>query len=219
MSFFALCWSLLDGLAVTLLLTAGGSLVAIGLAWIAGLGRLSTHRVVRATAAVYVEVFRGTSALVQLYWFFYALPLLGVHLSPLVTGVVVLGLNIGAYGAEVVRGAIVSIGSDQREAAVALNMTRRQQLWLVIVPQALLRMLPPAGNLLIELMKATALVSLITLSDLTFRGMILRAETLDTVQVFGLLLLIYFGIGQALIVGVRALERRVAGRWHMGRAT
>ncbi|MCC6490654.1 MAG: ectoine/hydroxyectoine ABC transporter permease subunit EhuC [Candidatus Hydrogenedentes bacterium] len=219
MSLFALVQSMLDGLAVTLFLTAGGSLVAIVLAWLAGLARLSTLRAVRVAAAVYVEVFRGTSALVQLYWFFYALPLLGVHLSPLVTGVAVLGLNTGAYGAEVVRGAVVSIGRDQREAAVALNMTGLQQLWLVIMPQALLRMLPPAGNLLIELMKATALVSLITLSDLTFRGMILRAQTLDTVRVFGLLLLIYFGIGQALMWGVRALERRVAGRWHMGRAS
>ena len=207
--------SLLNGLGVTLLLTTGGAAVALLLAWLAGLARLSHLWPLRLLAGIYIETFRGTSALVQLYWFFYALPLFGIELSAMLTGIVVLGLNIGAYGAEVVRGAVTSVDKGQYEAATALNMTGLQRMWMVIMPQTLIRMLPPAGNLLIELLKSTALVSLITLSDLTFRGMLLRAETMRTAEIFGLLLVIYFVVAQALVYGLRVLERRMAKGWHL----
>ncbi|MCC6796078.1 MAG: ectoine/hydroxyectoine ABC transporter permease subunit EhuC [Candidatus Hydrogenedentes bacterium] len=215
MSLFEFIPSLLSGLGVTLTLTGGGALVAVVLAWLAGLARLSHFGPLRLAAATYVETFRGTSALVQLYWFFYALPLFGIELSATATGIIVLGLNIGAYGAEVVRGAVLSIDRGQSEAAAALNLSNLKRLWIVIAPQALLRMLPPAGNLLIELLKSTALVSLITLNDLTFRGMLLRAETLRTVEVFGLLLIIYFCVAQVLTLGLHAAERRLSKAWHL----
>ncbi len=210
---------LLDGLWVTLLLTLGGAVLASAMAWTAGLAKLSRSRFFRWPAIVYIEVFRGTSALVQLFWFFYALPLLGVNLTPMAAGILVLGLNIGAYGAEVVRGSIQSIDKGQYEAGTALNMTRIQQLRFIIIPQALVRILPPAGNLLIELLKTTALVSLITLSDLTFKGMILRAESLRTAEVFGMLLLIYFGIASLLTFGVRRLEAALKRGWHLETAS
>lgn len=212
---FDLLLPLLDGLWITLLLTFGGALLACALAWAAGLAKLSLTRLLRWPAIVYIEVFRGTSALVQLFWFFYALPLLGISLTPLAAGILVLGLNIGAYGAEVVRGAIQSIDKGQYEACTALNMTPFQRMRLVIIPQALISILPPAGNLLIELLKTTALVSLITLSDLTFKGMILRAETLRTAEIFGMLLLIYFGIALFLTFLVRKLEATLKRGWHM----
>ncbi len=218
MKLYELIPSLLSGLGVTLTLTCGGAFIAAVLAWIAGLARLSNLRPLRFAASVYIEIFRGTSALVQLYWFFYALPFFGIELSAIATGIIVLGLNIGAYGAEVVRGSVISIDRGQSEAATALNLSGPQRLWLIIVPQALLRMLPPAGNLLIELLKSTALVSLITLSDLTFRGMLLRAETLRTAEIFGLLLVIYFCIAQALVYGLHTVERRLAKAWHLERA-
>ena len=206
-----------QGLAVTLGLTLGGAVVASLLALAAGFARLSPYRAVRAAASVYVEVFRGTSALVQLYWFYYVLPLLGLTLSPMLTGILVLGMNIGAYGAEVVRGAITSIDRGQFEAATALNLTSWQRMRYVIFPQALVRILPPAGNLLIELLKGTALVSLITLSDLTFRGMLMRAQTMQTLEVFGVLLVLYFLIGQAISLGIRLLERHITRGWHIGK--
>lgn len=215
MTLTSIAMTLLGGLGVTLMLTLGGAVVAVVLAIVSGLARLSRFRPIRIAAAVYVETFRGTSALVQLYWFFYALPLLGVSLSPMMTGILVLGLNIGSYGAEVVRGAVNSIDRGQFEAAWALSMTSFQRMRLVVLPQALLRMLPSAGNLLIELLKSTALVSLITLSDLTFCGMVLRAETMQTVEIFGVLLVIYFAIAQLLVFGVRRLERTLSRRWHM----
>lgn len=203
---------LLEGLAVTLQIMAGAVVLAVPLALVAGVGRLSTLRPVRWLASIYVEVFRGTSALVQLFWFYFVLPLFGVQLPAMLVGIVVLALNAGAYGAEVVRGAIRAVPPGQREAGVALNLTRGQIMRRIVVPQAIPAMLPPAGNLLIELLKNTALVSLITITDLTFRGQLLRSETLRTTEIFTLMLLLYFAVALLITAGVRLLERRVRVR-------
>ncbi|MGE3547109.1 MAG: amino acid ABC transporter permease, partial [Kofleriaceae bacterium] len=145
---------LLHGLLVTLELCLGGAALAIVLAFLAGLGRLSLDPIVRGAARIYVELFRGTSILVQLFWFYFAFPLvLGIEIPAMAAGILVLGLNVGAYGAEVVRGAIQDVPQGQHEAAIALDLTRWQRMRHVIVPQALPAMLPPAGNLLIELVK------------------------------------------------------------------
>lgn len=199
---------LLAGVSVTVELTLGAAAVACVAALLAGLGRLSRCGPVRWLASFYVEVFRGTSALVQLFWIYFALPLVGLRLGALASGILVLGLNTGAYGAEVVRGAIRAIPRGQHEAALALNLTDAQKMWHVVLPQAVVAMLPAAGNLLIEMLKNTSLVSLITLSELTFRAQILRAETLRTAEVFGLILALYFLLALAMTWGVRALERR-----------
>ena len=203
---------LLEGLVVTLEIMAGAVVLAVPLALLSGIGRLSPVRPVRWLASIYVEVFRGTSALVQLFWFYFELPLFGVQLPAMLVGIVVLALNAGAYGAEVVRGAIRAVPPGQREAGVALNLTRAQIMRRIVVPQAIPAMLPPAGNLLIELMKNTALVSLITITDLTFRGQLLRSETLRTTEIFTLMLLLYFAVALLITAGVRMLERRVRVR-------
>ncbi|WP_059380477.1 ectoine/hydroxyectoine ABC transporter permease subunit EhuC [Achromobacter sp. PD1] len=203
---------LLQGLAVTLEIMAGAVVLAVPLALAAGIGRLSPLRPLRWIAAVYVEVFRGTSALVQLFWFYFVLPLFGVQLPAMLVGIVVLALNAGAYGAEVVRGAIRAVPPGQREAGIALNLTRGQIMRRIVVPQAVPAMLPPAGNLLIELLKNTALVSLITITDLTFRGQLLRSETLRTTEIFTLMLLMYFAVALLITGGVRLLERKVRVR-------
>lgn len=207
--------ALVEGLRVTLQLTLGGAVCALVLAVAAGLGRRSASRWLRWPANVYVEVFRGTSAMVQLFWFYFVLPFFGVGLPALLTGVLVLGLNSGAYGAEIVRSAVINVPHGQWEAGRALNLTEWRILSRVIVPQALPMMIPPAGNVLIELMKNTALVSLITLSELTFTAQVQRAATLDTVPLFALTLLIYFVVAQLLLTGVRRLERYVTR--HRGR--
>lgn len=200
---------LLDGLGVTLQVMAGAAALAAPLAVVAGVGRLLTRRPLRWLASVYVEVFRGTSALVQLFWFYFVLPLFGLQLPAMLVGIVVLGLNAGAYGAEVVRGAIRAVPPGQREAGVALNFTRGQILRRLVLPQAVPAMLPPAGNLLIELLKNTALVSLVTITDLTFRGQLLRSETLRTTEIFSLMLLMYFAVALLITAGVRLFERRL----------
>ncbi len=206
---FELVPPLLQGLVVTLKIMLGAAVLGIVLALLAGVARMSSLSWVRWVAAIYVEVFRGTSALVQLFWFYFVLPLFGIQLPATLVGILVLGANAGAYGAEVVRGAIKAVPLGQREAGVALNLSRVQIMRRLILPQAIPAMLPPAGNLMIELLKNTALVSLVTITDLTFRGQLLRNETLRTPEIFGLMLLLYFAVALVITGGVRLLERKV----------
>jgi polar amino acid transport system permease protein len=145
---------------------------------------------------------------------YFALPLLGISLNPLIAGIMAIGLNYGAYGAEVVRSSILAIPKEQTEATIALNMTWFQRTRLVILPQAFSIMLPTFGNLLIELLKGTSLVSLVTITDLTYQGVLLNTTTLKTTEIFSLLLVMYFVIAMPLTMGVRWLERRASiGRY------
>lgn len=201
---------LLGGLAVTAKLTIGAAAFGTACALAAGLGRLAPFTLLRWVSATYVEVFRGTSALVQLFWFYFVLPMFGIDLGAMTVGILVLGLNAGAYGAEVVRGAILAVPRGQREAAVSLNLSPAQTMWRIVLPQAVPAMLPPAGNLLIELLKNTALVSLITITDLTFSAQILRAETLKTTQIFSVVLVMYFAAALFITFAMRGLERWLA---------
>jgi polar amino acid transport system permease protein len=202
---------LLRGLLTTLEVSLVAILLAVIIALSSGLARARGPAWLRWPAAVYVEIFRGTSALVQLFWFYFVLPLFGMELSAYAAGVLVLSLNTGAYGAEVVRGAVLAVPREQREAAQALGLSPARTLYRVILPQAVPLMLPPAGNLAIELVKNSALVSLITIHELTFSAQLLRAESLRSAELFSLVLLLYFGIAMAIVFPMRVLERR-AGR-------
>jgi polar amino acid transport system permease protein len=201
---------ILHGALVTIELTLMGSVLALVMAFAAGLGRLSRFFAVRALATAYIEFFRGTSIFVQLFWAYFVLPFIGISLTPLQAGVLGLGLNVGAYAAEVVRGAVQSIGKEQYEACVALNLGRWQGMRHVILPQALLVMLPTFGNNAIELLKATSVVSLISLADMTFQAQVVRAQTGDTLFPFATILILYFAMASAISWGMRGLERRMA---------
>ncbi|UDL91965.1 ectoine/hydroxyectoine ABC transporter permease subunit EhuC [Mesorhizobium sp. PAMC28654] len=201
---------ILQGALVTIELTLMGSVLALIMAFLAGMGRLSRFFVLRALATVYIEFFRGTSIFVQLFFAYFVLPLAGVELTPLQAGVLALGLNVGAYAAEVVRGAVQSIGREQHEACIALNLDRWQGMRHVILPQAFLVMLPTFGNNAIELLKATSVVSLISLADLTFQAQVVRAQTGNTMVPFTTILIIYFIMALLISWGVRSLERRMA---------
>lgn len=203
--------ALLKGVPVTVEVTVLGSLLMVISAVIAGVLRLSRRRIVRVLAGIYIEVWRGTSAIVQLYFAYYALPFWGVTLPPFVAGFVVIGLNTGAYGAEVVRGAIRSVPQGQVEAAIALNMGSWARFRRVVMPHATRIILPSAGGLTIEVLKTSSLVSLVTLLDITFRAQQLRLTTGQTAQIFGIALLFYLVLASLIDVGVKALERR-AGR-------
>jgi polar amino acid transport system permease protein len=194
-------------------LTVGGAILALLVALVAGIARSSPYAIVRFISSIYVEIFRGSSVLVQMFWIFFVLPLppFEVELTALQAGILALGLNVGAYGAEVVRGAIQAIDRGQIEASIALNMSPGLMMRRVIIPQATVRMLPPFGNLLIELLKATSLASLITLSDITFQASALRQTVGRIPEVFGTLLILYFLLAYPLTLGVRWLERQ--RRW------
>ena len=159
---------MLSGVVTTLEVTLASAVVALLLSFAIGLMRLSPLRLVRFVAGFYVEVIRGTSALVQLFYLFFILPVVGIRIDPFSTAVLGIGVNISAYGAEIVRAAIRDIDRGQWEAATALDMPRLLALRRIILPQALLAMRPPFGNLMVDLLKLTSLL-LITLTDLTLR--------------------------------------------------
>lgn len=207
---FDLLPTLLRGLAITVELTIVGGALAFLVALIIGVLRASPLGIVRTVSGFYVEIFRGTSILVQMFWIFFVLPLppFNISLTAFQAGAISLGLNVGAYGAEVVRGAIQATPREQIEATIALNMPQLLRMRRVILPQAMVRILPPFGNLLIELLKATSLVSLITLGDITLRALTLRQTVGRTPEIFSLLILIYFLIAYPLTVGIRWIESR-----------
>lgn len=200
---------ILEGAVVTAQLTLLGSALALVVAFVAGLGRLSRFAPLRWLSTVYIEFFRGTSIFVQLFWVYFVLPFAGITLSPLLAGVLALGLNVGAYGAEVVRGAILAVPKDQLEASVALNFTRMQRMRHVILPQAFPLMLPTFGNNAIELLKGTAVVSLISLTDMTFQAQVVRSQTGSTLFPFATILVLYFLMALTISAVVRGLERRL----------
>ena len=212
---------LMLGAWVTIELTIYSTVFGALLAFAAGIGKLAHNPLIKAISIGYIEIFRGTSLLVQLFWLYFALPVAGqaigidLRLPPVAAGVLALSLNIGAYGAEVVRGAIQSVSKDQYEAARALNFTPRKTLWRVALPQAIPEMMPPFGNLAIQNLKDTALVSLISLSDLAFRAEQLRNFTQDSTSIYTLALLMYFGLALVLTAMMKLLERFV-GRWRAG---
>jgi polar amino acid transport system permease protein len=208
---------LLEGAKLTIQIALLGSVLAIVTATVAALAKMYGPAPLRWLAVTYIEIFRGTSALVQLFWLFFVLPHFGISLEPFTVAVIGLGLNVGAYGAEVVRGAVASVKRGQWEAAIALNMTRTQSLRRIILPQAFFSMIPPWGNLFIELLKSTALVSLITLTDLAFKAQQLNQTTMKTIPIFTLVLLIYLAMSLMITIGMRMLEVRASRGLPRGR--
>jgi polar amino acid transport system permease protein len=201
--------SLLQGAKITAEITFASIAVGGVLAFAAGIARVWGGPVLSAVALVYTEVFRGTSLLVQLFWLYYALPLVGFSFSPVATGIVGVGLHVGAYGAEIVRGGLRSVTAGQLEAARALNFGRFHTMWHIAMPQAIIEMMPGFGNLSIETLKLTALVSLISISDLTFRAQSLRNITQDTTTIYTLTLVGYFIMALALMGVMRFIEHKL----------
>lgn len=201
---------LVRGLNITITVLIASAFFGYLIAFIAGLCRLSSNSFIRKFTSFYVEIFRGTSLIVQLFWLYYALPMLfGINLgSDFWVGALVIGLNYGAYMSEIVRGSILAVADGQSEAATALNMSRFQRMRLVIFPQALRMMLPEFGNYLIQMLKATSLVSLIGLTDVLYYGDILRSNDLSMAPtVYLLILVFYFIIALPLIWLTRTFEK------------
>ncbi|HLS51311.1 MAG TPA: ectoine/hydroxyectoine ABC transporter permease subunit EhuC [Burkholderiaceae bacterium] len=207
-----------QGAWVTTQLTIWSTLLGGFFAFLFGMGKLSSCLAVRWLSSSIIEIFRGTSLLVQLFWLYFALPVLGeiiginLKLPAMVAGVLALSLNIGAYGAEVVRGALQAVSLEQLEAARALNFSPRQTLWRISLPQAIPEMMPSFSNLAIQNLKDTALVSLISLADLAYRAEQIRNFTQDSTSIYTLLLLLYFGMALVLAGLMKALEHFVS-RW------
>lgn len=212
MNEFALGFSvaaLVKGVFVTIVITFGASLVAIAFGLAIGLIRVSPRRPLRWFAIAYIEFFRGTSMLVQLYWWFFVLPIFGVTMSPWTVAILGVGMNVSGYGAELVRAAIQGVERGQYEASTALNFPRLVMMRRIILPQAIRAMLPAWGNLLIELLKGTSLIFFITITELTTAAKLAADATGNYLLFFAIALFGYYFIARLLITPiVRWLERR-----------
>src|SRR5690606_6073368 len=142
---------------------------------------------------------------------------INLRLPPVAAGALALSLNIGAYGAEVVRGALQAVPREQFEVAKSLDFTPRQTLWRISLPQAIPEMMPSFGNLAVQNLKDTALVSLISLGDLAFKAEQIRNFTQDSTTIYSILLFMYFGMALVL-TAIMKLHERSVGRWRAGRA-
>lgn len=213
-------WEFLwQGAEVTLQVTGLSVILGTVIGVLGGIASMSGYRALRWLMRVYVEVFRGVSALILLFWMFFALPpLFQISISPMRAGVLALGTNMGAYCTELVRGAIQSVGRGQTEAAIAVNLSAYQRIRHIILPQAAITMLPPYGNLLIEVLKASALVSLIALNDIMRQAQVLRSRRVDsTVDIYLATLVLYFVIAGITSLVIRFLELRFSRGMDIGR--
>jgi polar amino acid transport system permease protein len=207
-------WSedFLAGLWATVYSTVLSAAAALVLAFVLGLMARTERLAPRTFARVVIEFFRGTSLLVQLFWLYYVLPLFGYQLETLAVAVLAFGLNFGAYGAEVVRGAINAVPRPQWEASVALSLSPYQRMRRVILPQALPLMLPPFNNLLIQLLKSTPLLFLIGVTELTYYGDQYRSSVGNEAFIFPLLLVIYFVLSYLYTLFMHVMEARAKAR-------
>ena len=195
------------------------ALLAVIISIVFGIMRLSKNLIIQVLATVYIEFYRGTSLIIQMFWIYYVLPLFGLPLPALLAGVLALGMNFGAYGAEVLRAGILAVPKGQWEGAFALNFSKAKRMQRIIIPQIYPIILPPAANLAVELLKGTALVSLITLVDLMFVAKQINMMTWLSAQSFGLALLIYYIMARFVLVPfLRWLEVLAAKKVGRGKA-
>ena len=215
-----------EGAWITIQILVYAFVLGLFLSLIFGVARLSERRWMRGAAFVYVEVARGISSIILLFVIAIAIPIVfEVEQASLVLlAALALGLNMGGYGAEIVRGSIQAIPRGQTEASIALNLSPTQRLRHVVLPQAMRIILPPMGNLTIEILKGTALVSLIGLTDIMRATNTIRNQRLvdatgaDITVIFVNTLVIYFVLAQVINGLFRLGEWRLAKRYRGGEA-
>ena len=200
---------ILQGLGITAEVTAYGLVFAVPFALVFGVAQFLTTGMTRFLVTAVIEFWRSSAVVVLLFFFYYVLPVMGVTLSALTVSALVLGLNTGGYASQAVRAGLQSLPAGQREAGMALGLSRPAILLLIELPQALVAMSPTFVNNLIQLVKATSLVSLVTLTDMTFRAKEIAQTDYDPVAIYSALLLAFFVVCYPIALAGRWLEARV----------
>lgn len=201
---------LLDGARVTILLSVTALAVGLTLGLLAALARLSPFRLLRWTAQFYIDVVRGTPLLVQLFLIYYGLPQFGILIPAFPAAVIGLGLNYGAYLAEVFRGGLLAVDSGQWEAAASLGMSQPTMLRTIILPQAIRVALPGVGNYAISMLKDTALAATVTVGELVRQAQLRIAINYHSFEIYLVAALFYLVMSYPLTLLVKRLERRTS---------
>lgn len=204
---------LLSGVKLTVIITLCGLMLGFVLGIAAGLVKLSRSLLLRKLAGAYVEAIRGTPLIVQVMFLYFGLPMaVGMRIRPMTAGIVAIAVNSGAYIAEIVRGGIESVEKGQWEASAALGFSRVQRMRYILLPQALRRILPPLAGQFISTIKDSAIVSVISIQELTFQGMDLMASTYLNFEIWITVALFYLCLTLPCSLGVARLERALARR-------
>ena len=205
---------LLKGLGITLLLTGSCAILGSLLGFIVSLIRTSGMKALKAPFVLYVEFFRGTPLLIQLFWIFFCFPVfLGLSLPPYVSVIIALTLYMGAITSETFRGALKSIEGEQHDACVALGLTPKVKVIYVIFPQALLRAIPPLLSNVVSLFKESALISSVGIADLMFVGQNISNSTARPVEFLTTVAIVYFCVAFPLTRLVGLAESRILNRF------
>jgi polar amino acid transport system permease protein len=201
---------LLQGAVVTVQISLVSMALALVLGLFAALGRLSRSRFWRVLSGFYVEVVRGTPLLVQLFIVYYGLPNYGILLDPFTAGFLTLGVHYGAYLSEVYRAGILAVDRGQWEAAYSIGMSRATVMREIILPQAIRTILPPVGNYFISMLKDSALVATISVTELLRAGQLRVAITFRAMDIYLMVAAIYLAMSYVLSLLISALERRTS---------
>lgn len=203
-------WLFVTGIEITLAYTAGTIILGLIVGLFVGIARLSKYKIVNWPLIAFIEAFRCTPILVQIVWFYYALPvILGIQIPAIAAATMVLTLYTAAFYAEIFRGGIVSIEPGQWDAARALGLSRWHMMRQVILPQAVKRMIPPFMNQSIIQLKNTSLVSTIAVPDLLYQGQLITADTYRPLETYTIVALIYFVLLFPATVFAQVYERRL----------
>jgi len=201
---------LLQGVKLTIWITIFGLIIGFFLGALSGLAKTSRNRFFQKLAGFYIESIRGTPLMVQVLFLYFGLPLvLGMRVPPLFAGIVAIGLNSGAYIAEIVRGAIQSIDKGQTEAARSIGLTRIQSMLFVIWPQAFKRMIPPLGNQFIISLKDTSLLVVIGVGELTRQGQEIIAYNFRAFEVWLTVAIMYLVLTMTIAKLLNYFESRM----------
>ncbi len=202
-------WQLLEGLGVSFFLMTSSSILGLLLGILLAIVARSKFKLFRWCVIVYVEFFRNTPLLVQLIWLHFVMPLItGINTSPLVSGLIALTLNVTAYFSEIARSGIGAIPAGQWEAASAIGLRRRHTWSLVILPQALRIMIPPLANMVINIFKATAILSFLAIDDLMRVTVRISNAIYKPVETMTAAAILYLILGSALAYGAAVIERK-----------
>lgn len=205
---------LLNALWTTLILSILSMLLGFAIGILVGALRTYGGRVVNTVLGFYVDTMRAIPLLVVLVWTFFAFPVIvGFSLNAMTAGIIGLGLHLGAYVAETIRAGLTSVRKGQMQAALALGMSRFEAIRTIILPQALIRMLPPLGSLFVIAIKDSAIASVIAVPELLRQSQILAGQTFRPFEIYTAAMIVYFLICYPVARGVDALYRRVS---HLG---
>ena len=201
---------IIEGIWLTLIVSAASIVLATLLAAVGALGRLSSNAIVNALASFYVSFFRGTPLLLQLLVWYLALPQVGIILDPIFCAIGALGMNYGAYMTEIFRAGIQAVPLGQREAAAALGMSSRTAFLRIVAPQAFRIIVPAIGNDFVAMLKDSALASTVALQEIVWRARNVGQKEFKTLQTFMIAAMIYWALTIIFSTFQNRIEKRLA---------